>query len=232
VNYLQTAIGYITKNATQIGYGLCILIIVGLYASLKLEQSAREHDRVEMSDTLAAHDQLRVILENENGKLEGRYVFLENDLNKEASRNKVLSQYLEQSNSRVEELSRVYSEAVLDNERLTGILHKDSIGEYLTIDTTTRFFTLNALARLHPSPIFLINHLSIPDSTTVAFIRQGGLTIGTIMNSNPLIVNKSASFYVKTSQSTDEQGFNIFPYVIGGAVGGVVGYLIRAVTHK
>lgn len=229
----QTIFAFLSKNYQNVIYGVCVLAVMGFYTALKIEQHERAEERKALSNTLAQQDRLRVILKNEYGELSGRYVFIVDDINKLESENKLLSQYLKNSKSQIEALAHYYDEVVVENQNLKGRLRTDSLGEFASFDTSTANYTINLDARLRPEPLLTLHNLIIPDSSTVAFLMSESGTIrGIIQHSNPFIHDRSGAFYVKTSQTDVNQGSDIFPYILGGGVGLVTGYLIRAFTHK
>ena len=226
---LSTIFSYLTNNLDKLGYGVLIIVVGTLFTMLQLEKNGRIKDVMTAQDTLAAHDQLSVVYKDSLVTVSSRYVFVRKKLEDTVGS---LSKALKGRDAKILALSQINSESKLENLRLSAKIHTDSVGEYVSADTTTEYYTLGIDARVKPVPSVLLRRLIIPDNSIVAFTSEGAFIKGYVTHTNPYIHDVGGSFQYSIPQPTTYEGTNYFPYVLGSAAGAVVGYLIRSATHK
>jgi hypothetical protein len=225
----SSVFAFLKGNLNNVIIGLCITMTIGFYVALRIEQAGRENDRIESGNILAEHDRLAVVYKDSLGTVSGRYVFLEKKIEDTVQ---TLNAYIKKTKSEVLSLSTINSELRLENQTLQGRLGRDSVGEFASFDTSTVNYSIGLDVRLHPTPQMLLRSLVVPDNTTIGYLLQGSTIQGVVTHSNPLVRDIGGSFHYKIPQPQIADNTNYFPYILGGGVGVLVGYLLKSVVLK
>lgn len=204
------------------------VILVGLliYRSYNYNQLYGKY--INVSNILAEKDSLRRVLQLEHHSLYERYSSQSKELDKENIKNKALKARLKETGDELIVKANIIQKFEIENQELKGKLGRDSIGEFVDIDTATAFYSIKAQARLIP-PMLKVVSLKITDSLTIGYTydEESGLIRGFSANTNPLVVHIGGSFEIKLQ---DYETIPIFGYIISFIAGIVLVISILIVT--
>jgi hypothetical protein len=210
----------LTDNAK----GIILLISVGAFlltvlsgyvSSCNLKREIRDltAQRDSVQNRLADESSLKELYRDSTGSLSEKYSRLGEDF---SSFKRTAQWDAAQKSRTILAYQSSVQEVRLENQKLRGLIQKDSAGNMtgFLVDTVTTHYILQAGVYLAP-PVLDIILLQIPDSSSVSFTAdKDGYLYGQIGHSNPYIFDSGASFQISRS-TLPVEGRSPFGWILG-----------------